>query len=133
MKKMMFNKKMLVSTLMAITMTATSAVFPVSAATVNRTVSNYKTVTARVTSGSGWQYSLGWKKTSVTITNTSSYRNQPITVRTSSAPYYLAKGRSVKFNISGSNKTAYYKITKNGAGGNRKFRVTTSAGSVYTY
>ena len=130
MKKILFNKNMLISALMAVTMTATSAVLPATAATINRNISSSRKVTACVKSGKGWQYSLGWKTTSVTITNTSSKGG--ITVGTPLTCYYVNKGRSVRFNIRGSGKYAYYTLRRSGIG-TRKFKVATSAGSVYTY
>ena len=128
-KTMSFNWKMVLSIFMALMMTATVLVMPASAATSTKSMSNSRTVTVNVKTGSGWQYSLGWKKTAVTFTNTS--KSGAIAVYTPlGTTYYLQKGRSVSFNVAGSGKYYKYGVQRSGIG-TRSCRVTTSAGSVY--
>lgn len=128
-RTMSVNWKKFLSILLVLMMTMSILAIPVSAATSSKSLSNNRTVTVNVKTGSGWQYSLGWKKTTVTITNTS--RSGAITVYSPiGVPYYVQKGRSVTFTLSGSGRTYKFGVSRSGIGA-RSYRVTSSAGSIW--
>ena len=90
------------------------------------------TQTFTITTGSGWQYSLGWKKTTVTVKNTGS---TPVYVYNGigSIGYayngQLNPGQSKTYTASGSGKRYYYMIQR--SRGTGSVTITTSAGSVW--
>lgn len=79
--------------------------------------------------GSGWQYSTGVKKTTVTIKNTG---GKNVTVY-ANGTRFLNPGQSYSFTIKGSNKSFSYRVQKTAgqSRGDTYVSVTTSAGSVW--
>lgn len=87
----------------------------------------------QIVTGKGLSYSMGWKKTTVTVKNTGSY---PVAVykNIGSVGYSYAgtlnAGQSKTFSASGSGKKYSIKLQKAGRS-KTTVLVTTSAGSVY--
>lgn len=95
--------------------------------------SSSKPKVVQIVTGKGFSYSLGWKKTTVTVKDTGKY---PVAVykNIGSVGYSYAgtlyAGQSKSFSASGSNKKYSIKLQKAGRG-NTTVSVKTSAGSVY--
>lgn len=119
-----------------------SLAVPALAATKKQTISSKdkaygltRSKSVTITSGSGLAYKLGWKKTTVTVTNTGSQTIYLYDVSASGLRYYkgaLYAGCSKTLTISGSGKTARLLVQggsyRNGNYGS--FTVQTSAGSI---
>lgn len=101
---------------------------PALAATSKTIKSNSGTTVVRITTGSGWQYSCGFKKTTVTVRNTG---NRTVTLYKNigqvgySWEGSLAPGQTRTYTAKGSGKTYYLKVQGTGT-----VRVSVSAGSV---
>ena len=116
---------------------------PAMAATTNQTITSSDKAFGRwkkmedinVRTGNGLSYSFGWKKTTMTITNTGKQTLHIYRIMAGNlGTYYVVyPGRSLTLTLSGSNKTYQFAVQggayKNGNYG--AFRVTTSAGSVW--
>lgn len=130
MKRTMFvNCKKILSVFVVLMVTMSLLAVPASAATSSRSISNSRTSTVNVQTGSGWQYSLGWKKTTVTFTNTS--RSGAVTVKApGGVSYYVQRGCSRTFTLYGNQRHYQYGVQRSGVG-SRSYRVRTSAGSIW--
>lgn len=118
------------SVFMALVMCFTFVV-PVIAATSKTISIRSGTQVVKITTGKGWLYSLGLKKTTVTVTNTGNhevclYKN--IGNVGYSWQGNLAPGQTKKYTAKGSGKN--YSVKLQGLGKNTTVKVSVSAGSV---
>ena len=121
------------SVLMALILTLSVTILPASAAysKQKKVTSTSKLTEFQITSGKGLFYSWGWKKTSVTVTNTGKYPVKMYEKSKAGLLYYqgdVLPGRSISMTIKGSGVTTKLLFQRGRA--NSTVSVSVSAGSV---
>ncbi len=142
-KKNLSKKRMLriFSIFMVVVIALTTMVLPVLAATsttVNVATSNFKnSPSVKVTGGSGFWYSLGLKKTTITITNTGNYSvyvyQTAYSGMVAGSPIWkgtLNPGKSMTITLKGSGTVTKLTFQGNGSKQKTTVKVSVNAGSV---
>lgn len=130
-KRNIFIKVVSVLMLLVMAFSLTMPVIAATSKTVSVTSSSGQKI--YIKTGTGWTYSLGLKKTTVTVKNSGSYAFALYKNIGSNYMYVgeLQPGQTKSYTAKGSGKE-YYVMAQKLRGKNSKITVTTSAGSVYT-